>query len=133
MARERPRRYAGAMSDLELLQGAWRIIALEMNGGPMPAALLDAARIGVVGARFTSTGMGAVYEGEMSLDETSMPKTFALRFQAGPEAGAANRGIYELDGDRWRICLNMAGGPAPAEFATRPGDNCALETLVRET
>lgn len=119
------------MTDLQRLQGAWRITSLEMNGLAMPEAMLALAKIVVDGARFTSLGMGVVYEGELTLDETTAPKTFALKFTAGPELGAVNRAIYELDGDAWRFCLNVAGGPAPAAFATRMGDGCALETLAR--
>lgn len=119
------------MSDLQRLQGAWRVASMEMNGAAMPAAMLAVAKIVIDGARFTSLGMGAVYEGEMTLDESAAPKTFALKFSAGPELGATNRAIYELDGDNWRFCLNIMGGAAPADFITRMGDSCALETLVR--
>ena len=119
------------MTDLQNLQGAWRVTALEMNGAAMPAAMLANAKIVVDGTRFTSLGMSAVYEGEMTIDETTNPKSFSLKFAAGPELGAVNRAIYALDGDSWRLCLNIAGGPAPMAFATRMGDGCVLETLTR--
>lgn len=120
------------MSDLDFLQGRWRIASLEMNGAAMPAAMLAPARVVIEGTKFSSLGMGAAYEGEMSLVETASPKTIAIRFSAGPEGGAVNHGAYERVGEGWRLCLNISGGPAPSAFATAPGDNLALETLVRE-
>jgi uncharacterized protein (TIGR03067 family) len=119
------------MSDLQNLNGAWRVVSMEMNGAAMPAAMLANAKIVIDGSRFTSLGMGAVYEGELSIDETSSPKTFALKFSGGPELGVTNRAIYTLDGDNWRFCLNILGGPAPKDFITTMGDGNALETLVR--
>ena len=46
------------------------------------------------------------------------PQRFDLVFTEGPEAGNRNRGIYELNGDTWKICLNMSGqSRARASFA----------------
>ena len=121
------------MGDASKLQGTWKITTLEMNGAPMPQAMLANAKIVVDGDRFTSLGMGAEYSGRMTVDESANPKIFAVKFDGdGPESGRTNSAIYELDGDNWRLCVNVSGGPAPSAFATKPGDACALETLVRE-
>src|ERR1022692_4820542 len=66
------------------LEGTWYVVALEVDGQPMPAGMLGAARIVVEGDRFQSLGMGAVYEGKMKLDPSANPKTFDLTFTAGP-------------------------------------------------
>ncbi|WP_395646583.1 TIGR03067 domain-containing protein [Terricaulis sp.] len=116
------------MSDLTKLQGAWRVVSLEMNGAGMPVP--PAARVVIKGARLQSLGMGAVYEGDMTLNEAA--RTFALTFSAGPEGGRVNHALYAIEGDQLTLCINVMGGPAPAAFATRPGDGLALETLVRE-
>jgi uncharacterized protein (TIGR03067 family) len=67
------------------------------------------ARIVVQGNRFTSIAMGATYEGTVELDETTAPKRFDLHFDEGPEKGNRSLGIYELDGDTWKICLTTRG------------------------
>ena len=121
------------MNDAQNLQGTWRITRLEMNGAPMPDAMLANAKIVIEGLRFTSLGMGAEYSGQMSFDDNARPKRFAVKFDgSGPESGRTNNAIYELDGDNWRLCVHVGGGPAPASFTTSAGDNCAYEVLVRE-
>jgi uncharacterized protein (TIGR03067 family) len=85
----------------------------------------------VKSSRFVSTAMGAEYSGTLEVDETSTPKSFNLRFDTGPETGNTSYGIYELDGDTWKICLTLRGGTRPKKFATKTGSGLALETLKR--
>jgi uncharacterized protein (TIGR03067 family) len=116
---------------LAQLQGTWRVVSLEIDGAPIPSAAFHQARVEVAGSRFVSHGMGAEYSGEVSVDDAASPARFTLMFLTGPEAGRANHGIYEIDADRWRLCLQMSGGAAPQAFATAPGSGCALQTLER--
>ena len=116
--------------DLEALQGTWNIVSLEMDGSKMPGA---GSRIVVRGDRFTTLAMGATYEGTVAVHQTTVPKSFDLRFEEGPEKGNTNLGIYQLDGDRWKICLTTRGSERPREFAAPPGTGIALETLQRGT
>jgi uncharacterized protein (TIGR03067 family) len=117
-----------AKANLKNLQGTWNIETLELDGQKMPSG---EAAIAIEGSRFTTTAMGGEYAGEVSVDETTSPKSFDLRFDAGPEAGNTSYGIYELTGDTWKICLTLRGGTRPRQFATTPGSGLALETLRR--
>lgn len=116
--------------DLDLLQGSWTIDAMEVDGQEMPDAMV-AGRIVVQGDRFTSLGMGAVYEGTLRLDASTAPRQIDMKFDAGPEKGNSNPGIYELNGDAWRLCLATRGSVRPRSFATMAGSGFALETLTR--
>ena len=117
-----------AKSDLEKLQGTWQMIAFEMDGQKIPPG---SASIVIKGNKFTSLSMGAQYEGTMVADSTSTPKTFDVKFHKGPHKGETSLGIYELDGDTWRICIGLAGVKRPTKFAAEPGSGHALETLTR--
>lgn len=117
--------------DLDLLQGSWTVIALEVEGQKMSDAMLVNARIVVKGNRFSTTGMGAVYKGALELDATTSPRQLNMKFDAGPEKGNTNPCIYELDGDTWRICLATRGTVRPSSFASTPGSGFALKTLTR--
>jgi uncharacterized protein (TIGR03067 family) len=118
--------------DLDSLQGSWTVTTLEVDGQAMPAGMLGGVRIVVAGNRFTSSGMGAVYEGILELDASASPPRLDMKFDAGPEKGNTNLGIYQLEGDTWKLCLATRGTVRPASFASTPGSGFALETLQRE-
>ena len=117
--------------DLDLLHGSWRITAMEVEGREMPEEVLAEGRISIEGDRFTSTGMGAEYSGTITLDASVSPRHMDMKFDAGPEKGNTNFGIYELDGDRWRICLSTHGTVRPAAFESAAGSGFVVEMLVR--
>ncbi len=117
------------MSDRKNLQGTWTITSLEMDGKKAPFA---GGKIVIKGTKFTTIAMGAEYAGTAVYDESKSPKQFDLTFTEGPHKGEKSLGIYELDGDEWKICLGMAGfKQRPKEFATSPGSHSAVETLKR--
>ena len=120
-------------NELARLQGTWNIVALEVEGQKMAAGALTGSKIVVKGDRFTTLAMGATYEGKLEVDPAKTPKTFNLNFTAGPEKGNTSLGIYELDGDTWKICMTVAGNNRPKEFATKPRSGHAFETLKRDT
>jgi uncharacterized protein (TIGR03067 family) len=120
-----------AHNDLERLQGTWSVRTLELDGQQTPEAMLGDTRIEVKGDRFTTSGMGATYFGKLALDTSTNPPHIEMHFEAGPENGHVNLGIYELDGDTWKICLSTRGTDRPSRFATSPGTGFALETLTR--
>jgi len=121
----------GMPEDIDLLQGTWNVSALEVDGQKMPESMMGAAQIVIKGSRFTSTGMGAVYEGTIELDTSKKPKHLTMHFDAGPEKGNKNPGIYEIKNGTLRICLATRGSERPARFATKPGTGVALETLTK--
>lgn len=120
------------MTDLDKLQGTWRVTSLEVDGQAMAPSALGDARIVITRNRFVSLGMGGTYEGTVEIDATRSPRTFDLVFTAGHAIGTRNLGIYKLERDRWTICLATRGTTRPKEFATRAGTGLALETLRRE-
>lgn len=117
--------------DLDILQGVWSVTSLQLDGENTSGEMIAQAQIRIEGDRFVNTGMGAVYTGTMKLDANVKPRRIELHFDSGPEAGNVNRGIYEVNADRWKLCLDTRGGPAPSKFASEPGSGVALEVLER--
>jgi uncharacterized protein (TIGR03067 family) len=115
-------------SELEHLQGTWNIVDLEVEGQRMPS---DGSQFVITGEGFATLGAGAVYEGRLVVDASRNPRSMDLHFTEGPEKGNVNPGIFELEGERWRLCLQMTGKVRPDSFATSPGTGLALETLER--
>jgi uncharacterized protein (TIGR03067 family) len=118
-------------TDLDQLQGRWTMTSLEADGQAMSVNPDDGFEIVIKGDRFTSIGMGAVYEGTIAVDTTRKPKTLDMLFTAGHATGTRNLGIYKLDADRWTICLATRGNIRPTRFASGVGTGIALETLER--
>jgi uncharacterized protein (TIGR03067 family) len=119
-------------TDLDKLQGSWKITALEVDERELPASTIENSRITISGNQFESVAMGVSYKGQIELNQNQKPKIFDLVFTEGPEQGNRNPGIYELEGDTWTICLATRGNQRPKKFATVNGSGIALETLRRE-
>ena len=119
-------------TDLDRLQGTWRVVTLEADGNEMPEGSFGEPSLTLDGSSFTSRGMGDDYAGTIEIDARATPKAFDLVFTAGPPTGERNRGIYKLDGDVWTICLATRGDDRPKRFATTSDTGHALETLERD-
>jgi RNA polymerase sigma factor (sigma-70 family) len=128
-----PKEQTKMKTDVEKLQGTWIVATLEVEGAKVEANLFKGAKIVIKGDAFTTISMGATYKGTFKIDATSKPKKIDLMFTEGPEKGNTSLGIYELDGDTWKLCLTIANKDRPKEFATKPGSGLGLETLKRET
>lgn len=119
-------------TDLDRLQGNWRIKSLILDGAAMSAGRIGDARVVVAGDHFQSLGMGSTYVGLLRLDLSRRPKSFSIKFTRGPEKGNVNHGIYELKRGRWKLCIATKGGPAPHDFVSEPGSGFAIEILERD-
>jgi uncharacterized protein (TIGR03067 family) len=118
-------------TDLDLIQGTWAVSELEMEGQTISGGMLSNARVEITGSRFSSRGMGSVYEGTVTLNDSADPHQLNMNFDAGPESGNTNLGIYELKGDTWKICLSTRGELRPTEFSAPAGSGFVFERLTR--
>jgi uncharacterized protein (TIGR03067 family) len=66
------------------------------------------------------------------VDVAKKPKTIDITFTEGPEKGKTIVGIYELEGDTYKVCINVNGKERPKEFAAKAGSGHGLEVLKRE-
>ncbi len=117
--------------EMDLLQGTWSIKSLALEGQEMPAAMFANARMVVQGKRFASLGMGTQYEGTLELDLSTNPHQLNMNFDAGPEKGNVNLGIFEITGDTWKLSIATRGSERPSAFTSAPGTGIALEILQR--
>lgn len=135
---KREKRAAGAATDdagkkeMEKFQGTWKIVSLELNGMKLPEENYKNARLTVTGDKFAFKDVSAGYAGTMKWDLTKKPKTIDLVFTEGPEKGNTAFGIYEIEGDTYKVCLGLTGKSRPTEFVSKPGSGHALEVFKRE-
>jgi uncharacterized protein (TIGR03067 family) len=118
--------------ELEPFQGTWKLAAFELEGKQLDIDDFKETRLTVKGDTFTMTTAAATYKGTFMIDGAKKPKTIDMTFTDGPEKGKTSLGIYEVDGDTWKICIGLTGKERPKEFVTKADSGHALEVLKRE-
>ena len=110
---------AAPAGDPEKLQGNWQVTAVEMGGDALPHAGM---RLTFTADKMTMlSGANFLMTPPMPyvLDSNQAPKTIDVH----SANGGVWRGIYELDGDSLKLCLNEnpAMGDRPSSFRAEPG------------
>ena len=123
---------AAIQEEVGRFEGSWRFDSMEAEGKAVPVDGFKGIRLVLKGDRFTMVEPNATYRGTYRVDPTSRPKTIDVMFTEGPEKGKSSCGIYELDGDTYKVCIGLTGKPRPTEFASKPGSGHVLEVLKRD-
>jgi uncharacterized protein (TIGR03067 family) len=122
-----------AKKDREALQGTWKIVSSEEDGKTQEEA--KESMVDFQKDTFTiKRGDELVAKGTFKLDPSKKPKTIDIRITEGPregDKGLEYHGIYEVDKDTMRWCMNTEGKDRPKEFTTKEGTNHSLLTLKR--
>ncbi len=124
--------YAGepAHPDHEAIQGVWQVVAAMDSGRESPNEMIENMQLLVAGARFAfwdRTHPTPELLGTFTLDPAEAPKRVDWTLGEGKLMG-----IYELDGDRLRICFDERGDARPTKFVSEPDSpNDVLLTLRR--
>lgn len=102
-------------SDRELIQGTWRVVALEGGGQNAPEESFKAKRFLIEGDKIATTGKPedlAPYR----LDVTAKPKAIDL---PGSVEGQFSMAIYEVDGEEFKLCFSQSTKlERPKDFET---------------
>jgi uncharacterized protein (TIGR03067 family) len=123
-----------AAKDLQALKGPWRMTAKEVDGKK-----LSDEEIRDVIATFDGSGTCTVRRGDQvigagiaKLDPTTKPRMIAIAFTAGEHKGKTVLGIYELEGDTFRVCIGRPGDGRPAAFTAEAGSGRTRVVFQRE-
>ena len=119
-------------ADAQKIQGMWVAVSAEMDGKPAPAEAIKDLSILVTADKMAFNPKGEDRQSLYKLDPTTTPKGIELTPQDGPAKGKTVHGLYELDGDRLKLCLLNGPGEEPKAFATTPGSNLRLLILKRK-
>jgi uncharacterized protein (TIGR03067 family) len=125
-AREEPA--DNAVKDAAALKGRWEIVSSEFEGRPATAAYRPGTVIVIEGEELYFTDGFAKSEAtKFRLDARSKPRSIDI----GGDKGKAMKGIYTLDKNSLKLCLNLEG-KRPEEFKTEAGDKNNLLVLKRQ-
>jgi uncharacterized protein (TIGR03067 family) len=113
-----------AKKELKVLQGTWKVVALEAGGKAFPKEKVPDFTL-VIAADGNATGK--LPKGDlqytMTVNPKKNPKTIDNLHTGGPQKGMKQYGIYKLEGDKWTVCMTRAG----AEESERPKDFATSE------
>jgi uncharacterized protein (TIGR03067 family) len=123
---------AARADDLKALAGIWKVETMEIGGKPVESEEMKALVVKIEGDRYEVTTKDGMDAGTVKVDETQKPKTMDATDTEGDDVGKVIRAIYELMGDKLRVCYALDGSARPTEFATREGSPWLLVTYQRE-
>ena len=109
--------------DLQKLQGNWTVISIEVNGNKVPEDKIGDPKAVFKGERYS------IHDFRLSvkIDPTKKPKTINMDGKDGNGNPLTMIGIYELEGDRLKICFAKPGEKErPSTFETKPKSGQSL-------
>jgi uncharacterized protein (TIGR03067 family) len=119
-------------NDLDQMQGKWHAIAIEGKGKAKGADEIKKFTLEVKKDDFSVKVNGEDHvSAKAVLRADKKPKELDLVQETGP----TYKGIYEIDGDKFRICVSVssdADAGRPKEFKTNEDSNSACMTWERE-
>jgi uncharacterized protein (TIGR03067 family) len=120
--------------DLETFKGTWRLSSREEDGKKNSEEEIKDLIATIDGSGKVSVRRGdkLINEGTVKLDPTKKPKTVDVTFTGGERKGQAVVGIYELEGDTFRVCVARPGDERPAELSAKAGSGHTLVVYQRE-
>ena len=114
-----------AKKDMDTLQGKWQLVSLTRDGKEVDVSKF-AVRV-IKDDKYTVQYQpDRKIEGTFKIDPTAKPKTFDLTQPSGDNAGQTSLGIYEIDGDTFKICFALPGKDRPTEFKSAEGSGVVL-------
>ena len=119
------------MPDLIPLDGRWQMVRAERGGESAPEMVVNRLEIEFGNDTYQVRFAGEVTDRGTYTAEPGTPPTLSLCGTRGPNAGKTIPCLYQLVGDRLRICYGL-DGTLPQEFATAPGTEPYLATYRRQ-
>jgi erythromycin esterase len=119
--------------DIDRFQGTWQVVSLNQEGENRPLAGPFANLQAVVKGenRILRAGETILAQSRYRIDPLAQPPAIDVVLSDGAMRGQTMLGIYEINGDRLRLCLGPAGGERPCEFAPKAGSGHVLQELKR--
>jgi uncharacterized protein (TIGR03067 family) len=122
-----------AKDELAKFQGNWAVESMTTDGEDVPADVVKAFKMTFKGDNYRVViGAEMKTDGTIILDTSKKPKVIDIVPDNGPDRGKKQPGIYEIDGDKLKICAAQPGKERPATFETKGKVGYTLMILRRE-
>lgn len=118
---------------LKKIQGKWKFIASEMNGKPTPEDELAKMTVTFKGDKWAvRSGDKVVQAGTHKFDPTKKPGQVDAVITEGEGKDGKMLGIYELKGDKMKVCFDPMGKERPKSFKAGEGQFSATVERVKK-
>jgi len=117
--------------DMEGLQGTWSLVSAMEDGKSLAEDKVKQTTIVIKDDtfRFPQLAEDATSKaGTFKLDATKKPK----QMDTVSTEKEVMLGIYELEGDSYKVCFAPVGKPRPSEFTSKSGSGNILQVWKRE-
>ena len=122
-----------AKKDLDHLQGTWVMAELEVNGERVPDKKLNDTTLTIRGDKYITKVKGKSFEVTIKLDPSQKPKAIDMYFPDGPNLPKLSKGVYDLDGDTFRVCRHQRPGKdRPTQIGSWANTNLFVVTWKRK-
>ncbi len=114
------------------LEGEWAMVSCIRDGMPVEKKLLPyGKRVDRANQVTVSFGPQVMFKARYSVDGTKQSKTIDFTHAEGVAAGQTQLGIYEVEGDRLKLCYAAPGSPRPENYETAPADGKTMAVWRR--
>jgi uncharacterized protein (TIGR03067 family) len=122
--------------DAKKMQGTWTLTGATFNGERMTEQAIGQTHLTIEGDRYTMTHNGTDESSTLTLG-IGGPHSIRVFHHENPLAsqgfyGGTLTGIYELSGDRLRICFDLTGRQYPKTFDASKGSQRGINEFVLE-
>src|SRR5215813_8904443 len=122
--------------DAKKMQGNWELTGATYNGQRMDKEAIGDTRLAISGDHYTMMHNGSTESSTFTLGVAGL-HTIRVFHHENPLAsqgfyGGTLTGIYELSGDRLRICFDLTGREYPRSFDAGRGSRRGIYELIRE-
>jgi uncharacterized protein (TIGR03067 family) len=115
------------------LEGVWRFALVEVEGVKQPDTPFETNKLIVwQDGRYLIVQGPRMTRGVIKLGPTETPKHYDVSITNGPRKGLSALGVYEIDGDTFKVCLPFRSKERPAALISKPGSGCLFHVFKRE-
>ncbi len=120
-------------AEVKKFQGVWKVTEAYDKGDKVPAEDLRSLEVIFEGNKILVREGDKVHDRmTFQINPAKKPKTIDMTHAEGPNKGRTDPGIYLLEGNSLKICVNeKKGGARPTEFASKRGSSVSLIVLKR--
>ena len=126
----------GGKHDQRKLQGTWKARSIEFHGrqelGDAVKSIQIAIADNIMKVQGTAPDLDKYAKATFALDPRATPPAIDITIANGKEKGTVIKGIYEVEDNSWRLCVNLLGNGRPTEFKSAADSQNVLAVFQRQ-